>query len=97
MIEIGLFVNSVQAINTLVNILKDKIGISPSRSFKAGYVEYFLPLLHITITLIEHSRGYKYDLVYYDEENIPNEKIDMLYPCCPYSRPRPLKHFYYNL
>ena len=94
MIEIGLFVNSVQAIDTLINIFEDKIGIPPYlRSSKQGYAEYYLPLLHITIISVEFTRGRKYDLIYYDEENISNETMDIMSTCCPYSRPRPLKYF----
>lgn len=93
MIEIGLFVNSVQAIDTLINIFEDKIGIPPYRRYKQGYAEYYLPFLHITIIPVEFTRGQKYDLIYYDEENISDEMMDIIYPCCLYSKPRPLKYF----
>lgn len=93
MIKIGLFVNSVQAIDALINIFEDKIGIPPYRRYSKERVEYYLPLLHITIISVAFTRGQKYDLIYYDEENISDEMMDIIYPCCPYSKPQPLKYF----
>lgn len=92
MIEIGLFVNSIQAVDTLINIFEDKISMPPHR-IKKGYAEYYLPLLHITITSVTSARGRKYDLIYYDEENISDEMMNIIYSCCLYSKPRPLKYF----
>lgn len=97
MIRIGLFVGSTKDINNLTDILEENLNVPPYRYIK-GQVEFFLPLLHITIIPANCARGHRFDLIYYDAENISKEILDcMISPCCLYARPRSLKEFLFNI
>lgn len=97
MIQIGLFVDSTKDIDNLTDILEEKLSV-PSYHHMRGQAEFFLPLLHITIIPASCALGYRFDLIYYDAENISKEILDcIITPCCLYARPRPLKDFLLNI
>lgn len=90
MIEFGIAVCDTEQLNTIVNLLKKYLHCPPHYNNQFDGAEWYLPLVHFKVNLVSKFRGYKFDILYYDkriEQDIVNE---ILYPCCPYGRPREL-------
>ena len=61
-----------------------------------GRTEWHLPLLDLDILVACQVRGYRFDLIYYDEEIDATIIEDIFYSCCG-GRPRPLKELLWRL
>lgn len=93
MIKIGIFACNTNQVDALCEIIEDYVHCPPYRKLK-GMVLFRLPLIEITILIgNSNARGYKYDILYYDTQIDDTLLHEILYPCCPYGRPLPLRVF----
>lgn len=90
MIELGIAIYDTEQFNEIVNLLKKYLHCPPHYNNQFSGAEWFLPLIHFKVNFGSNFRGYKCDILYYDKR-IEQDLVDeILYPCCPYGRPREL-------
>ena len=88
MVNICIYAYNLEQAEELEKLITEYIHCPPKHKMQ-GKNEYVLPLIRITITF-GCTRGYKYDMIYYDKRYDPQIVNEVIYPQCVYSKPRPL-------
>lgn len=89
--SVGIFVYNEEQFNKICSLITNYIHCPPYNKLK-GMAWFKLPLLEIAILIgSSHARGYKFDVLYYDEQIDETLLYEVLYPCCPCGKPQPLE------
>ena len=88
MIELGIFTKDKEQFEQIIDLLIEYLHC-PSHRRGSDIAQWRLPLINITVHRgASNARGYKYDLIYYDEGILQEELYELIYPCCVGGRPR---------
>lgn len=88
MVSICIYAYNLEQAEELEKLITEYIHCPPRHKIQ-GRSEYVLPFIRISITF-GCTRGYKYDIIYYDKRYDQQIINEVIYPQCVYSKPRPL-------
>lgn len=90
MIDVGIICKNIEQVKNIAGYISDYTHQRPIFQRKE-IIAFYFPLLIIDIMTISQVRGRKFHLTFY-EKNISEEEIcEIIAPCSPYARPRPLE------
>lgn len=89
MVNIGIVCYDQEQLEEIYNLIKNYVHCG-ARHKSYGIYEFELPLMRITVTCLNFSRGQRFDMVYYDTRFSEQAFYERIIPTCMNSRPRPL-------
>ena len=90
MFNIGIIVYNKVQLDEMTKFITDYLHCTPHHKLSNGS-EWQLPLVNISVIIYSITRGHKFDFLYYDERIEQEYIYEVLFPCCHFGKPIPLK------
>ncbi len=76
MFQIGVFCKDDEQVTEIANLISNKLSISPNHCMR-GLVEFYSNMLRLVIITCSRTRGYRFDVGFYDK-SIENDIVEMV-------------------
>lgn len=76
MFQIGIICNDDKQVTEMADLISKKLSISPNHCMH-GLVEFYSDMLRLVIITCSRSRGYRFDVCFYDK-SIENDIVEMV-------------------
>lgn len=90
MIDVGIFCKNIEQVQDVAGYIYDYTHQRPLFQRK-GMTVFCFPLLTIDIITISQARGHRFHLTFYEKDISEEEIYEIIAPCSPQARPRPLE------